>query len=63
MVVTHQRELAKYAGQWLAVEGSKLIAYGASLKEVEDKALDMGVEHPFLAWVPQPPYEGAAEIL
>ena len=41
----------KYAGQWVALDGDRLIARGATAKEVYSKAKAEGVEVPFVELV------------
>lgn len=41
----------KYAGQWVALDGDRLIASGATAKEVYLKAKTEGVEIPFVELV------------
>ncbi len=38
----------KYSGQWVALDGDRLIASGATAKEVYSKAKAEGVEIPFV---------------
>ncbi len=47
----HARE---YAGQWVALEGDRLIAHGANAAEVFAAADASGVERPFLLRVEDP---------
>ena len=41
----------KYTGQWVALDGDRLIASGATAKEVYSKAKAEGVEIPFVELV------------
>jgi len=41
----------KYSGQWVALDGDRLIASGSTAKEVYSKAKDEGVEIPFVELV------------
>lgn len=41
----------KYSGQWVALDGDRLIASGATAKEVYSKAKTEGVEIPFVELV------------
>ena len=41
----------KFAGQWVALDGDRLIASGATAKEVYSKAKTEGVEIPFVELV------------
>ena len=43
----------KLAGQWVAVEGERLIAHGPRLKEVLQQSKAQGVEHPFVVCLPE----------
>lgn len=53
----HQRE---YVGQWVALEGSQLIAHSYEAKEVFAKARASGVERPIVLLVEDPdaPFAG-----
>ncbi len=42
---------AEYAGQWVALKGDRLVAQGASAKEVYDRADAAGVEMPLVTCV------------
>jgi len=44
----------KYAGQWVALDGERLIASGPTAKEVYSKAKAEGVEIPFVELVTDP---------
>ena len=44
----------KYLGQWVALDGDRLIASGATAKEVYSKAKAEGVEIPFVELVTGP---------
>lgn len=46
------KESAPYAGQWVALDGSRLVAHGPKLAEVSSAARAAGVEEPFFASVP-----------
>ena len=46
------RESGPYAGQWVALDGARLLAHGHKLSEVRAAALAAGVEDPLLASVP-----------
>jgi hypothetical protein len=41
----------KYAGQWVVVEGDRLIASGPNSQEVFQAAKEAGIEIPFLVQV------------
>jgi hypothetical protein len=48
----HRKELERdYPGEWVAVEGSRLIAHGRDLRAVLQEAKEKGVEKPFLSGV------------
>ena len=49
------RESAPYAGEWVALQGPRLIAHGATLAEVGAAAKALGVSDPFFASVPEDP--------
>jgi uncharacterized protein DUF5678 len=42
---------AEYAGQWVVVQGDKLIAHGLNAREVAEAAYAAGIEVPFLVHV------------
>ena len=44
----------KYSGQWVALDGDRLIASGPTAKEVYSKAKAEGVEIPFIELVTDP---------
>lgn len=44
----------EYAGQWVALEGDQLIAYGSSAVEVSKAAKDVGIDRPILVQVEDP---------
>ena len=48
-----QENREKYTGQWVALDGDRLIASGATAKEVYYKAKAEGVEIPFVELVTQ----------
>ncbi len=41
-----------YAGQWVALDGNRLIAHGQKLADVSAKARDAGIAEPLFASVP-----------
>ena len=43
----------RYLGEWLALEGERLISHGSTLKEVDAEARSRGVEEPLFYHVPQ----------
>ncbi len=45
---------SEYIGQWVALEGDQLIAYGNSAKEVFDKVDALGIELPLVLLVEDP---------
>ena len=49
----HGEELARYAGQWVALSAGKIIAHDPSLATVMNAAREQGIERPFL--IPVPP--------
>lgn len=46
------KESAPYAGQWVALDGSRLVAHGAKLATVSTAAKAAGVAEPLFAYVP-----------
>jgi hypothetical protein len=48
------KNLEKYSGQWVALDGDRLIASGPTAKEVYSKAKAEGVEIPFVELVTDP---------
>lgn len=46
-----QENQEKYSGQWVALDGDRLIASGSTAKEVYSKAKAEGVEIPFVELV------------
>lgn len=45
---------AEYAGQWLALDGNRLLARGTDLKQVMTEARARGVANPFFAYAEDP---------
>ena len=45
-------ESSAYAGEWVALEGSRVVAHGVRLAEVQESAAAEGVAEPFYARVP-----------
>ncbi len=41
----------KYLGQWVALDGDRLLAYGADAKKVYDAAIEQGITAPYLEQV------------
>jgi len=46
-------ESKPYAGQWVALSGSRLVAHGPDADEVREAARAAGVERPLLTHLPQ----------
>ena len=44
---------ARYIGEWLALDGERLISHGATLNEVDAVARARGVEEPLFYHVPE----------
>ena len=62
--LSSQRELrVRLAGQWIAVEGERLIAHGQRLTKVVEEARSCGVEHPLLVCLPEVDEEDIAIIV
>lgn len=53
----HQRG---YIGQWVALDGNRLLSYGENLNKVFDEAQAQGVNSPFTAFIeaPHQPWTG-----
>jgi hypothetical protein len=52
----HQVELAaQYPGEWIAIEGSRLVAHAEDLSEVLRLAEEAGHPHPFVTAIPDQP--------
>lgn len=49
------QESSSYAGEWVAIQGPRLIAHGAKLADVSAAAHAAGVTDPFFASVPEDP--------
>ncbi|MGH9832202.1 MAG: DUF5678 domain-containing protein [Blastocatellia bacterium] len=47
----HQRE---YVGQWVALDGDRLLSHGEDLNKVFDEAQAQGVNAPFTAFIEDP---------
>lgn len=41
----------EYAGQYVALDGERLVGSGATLREAQEQARRQGVEHPFLTHI------------
>ena len=52
-----------YRGEWVAVQGSELVAYGPELKGVEAKALKAGMANPLFFSTPEQFGEPSVEWL
>ena len=49
------QESSSYAGEWVAIQGPRLIAHGSKLADVSAAAQAAGVNDPFFASVPEDP--------
>ena len=47
------KEAGPYAGEWVALDGSRLVAHGEKLADVSAAATAAGIEEPFFARVPR----------
>ena len=45
---SHQKVLKQYAGQWVVLEGERIVAAGFSLGEVVRKASKLGIAIPYV---------------
>ena len=45
-------DLSSYEGQWIAIEGSEILAWGSDEVEVEMRAREKGIKVPFLVRIP-----------
>lgn len=45
----------KYMNQWVCLEGDKLIAHGKDALEIHKKAIEQGIESPFLHHIVEEP--------
>ena len=54
------KESRRYAGEWVALDGKRLVAHGPKLAPVKAAAQAAGVSQPFFASVPDddPPFGG-----
>lgn len=48
LIANRQQLEQDYPGRWIAVQGSELIAMGNSRDDVARKAVELGVEAPFI---------------
>jgi hypothetical protein len=46
---------AEYAGAWVALDGSRLLAHGSSARQVLDAARSAGCEQPLVVHIPREP--------
>ena len=49
------QQSASYAGEWVAIQGPRLVAHGAKLADVSAAAKAAGVNDPLFASVPEDP--------
>ena len=49
---THQKELSRYAGQYVVLEETRIIAYDRDLAKAINEARGKGIEIPFVFYVP-----------
>lgn len=49
----HAVELKQFAGEWVVVEGERLIAHGNKLPEVVNKAKSLGIKVPYVVRIPE----------
>ena len=55
----HEKELNEnYPGEWLALDGPRLVAHGRDLLQVIEEAKAKGVENPFFSSVRAKEYQG-----
>jgi hypothetical protein len=47
------KEAGPYAGEWVALDGSRLVAHGVKLADVRAAASTAGIEEPFFARIPR----------
>ncbi|MGA2591542.1 MAG: DUF5678 domain-containing protein [Bryobacteraceae bacterium] len=45
----------RYAGQWVAIEGNRLVSHGDNARVVLQQARTNGVEHPLVIQIPTDP--------
>ena len=48
----HFKELDNYVGQWVVIEGSRLVAADADYETVSNRASDAGIARPFIIFIP-----------
>jgi len=51
-----------YAGQWVALEGEKVIAHGDDVPPVLEEARNKGIQVPLILWVEPEPVENAVRM-
>jgi hypothetical protein len=51
-LVSHLEELKQYQNQWVAIEGDKVVAHGASEQDVDRLARSQGIITPFVLYIP-----------
>ena len=52
-LTNHQNTLAEFAGNWIVIEGARLIANHPSYEAARQMALDAGIIRPFITFVPE----------
>jgi hypothetical protein len=58
----HDEIHEKYPGEWLALDGSRLLAHGEDLHEVRRLAQEAGVDNPFFDAVTSKEWQGEIVI-
>jgi hypothetical protein len=53
-VQSHSDQLRPYAGEWVLVDPSGIVAHGASYHQVRGEATAKGISIPFVFRVPEP---------
>ena len=51
-LTSHWAELKQYQNQWVAIEGNRIVAHGASEVEVDEQARSHGITTPFVVYIP-----------
>ena len=49
----HRRELEKYRGEWVGLQGYNLVAHGKNLDDVVNQLRACGIKTPFTLFVPE----------
>lgn len=49
---THPKELAKYTGEYVVLEGTKIVAHGTDAGAVVNTARKQGIPSPYIFFVP-----------